>query len=657
MNSKFRGLMQLIILLGLMLSITGLGAEKVQAATCTWEGDNGPDYGVDGNWSCGHVPAVGDDITIPDQAVDPVINAATMGIDANTINIAPGAVLTVDATTNSLTIFTSSIFTNDGDIVINGQNPGLNGLSINSPSFSNNGTVTINSGYLSLIRSGIHTGDFVGEPDTVLSFSNQWPDQTWDFNADSLIQVPIILLSSSGSTVNITGEFSPGLVLDNDSYLQIFSNTTLNLNTTNVLMPVEVITSGTLNLPNIELDIQDLEVGIGGQIQNMQTLNIINSLELKGGTLTGAGDVIVPSTASLLSNRGNSTISGKTLESSTTVNWILGSITLSNGAVFENNGTFNANATTTMTGTAPAGFINNGTFIKNTTGTTTTMNIPFTNNSDIEITAGELIFQQGIQNGTDVFYDLGGGTLDPGDTLTLAAGDSLIGSGALSANLVNDGTVSPGASPGIITVNGNYTQQANGVLEIELGGTTAGTGYDQVDVNGMATLGGLLKVSLMDGFKPEAGNEFLILPYTSHSGEFTSPNLPEEFIWDLEYGVSGLTLIRLPGGSISGTVSCNSTHTVFVDLYVGDAEPPPEVSTQINCNESYSFDDLLDGTYYVGAWIDLNESGGGPPDEGEPTAWYGEPSEVTIIDGETRENIDITFEGGGYYIFLPLIIR
>ncbi|MDF1520933.1 MAG: hypothetical protein RQ728_08965 [Brevefilum sp.] len=110
-------------------------------------------------------------------------------------------------------------------------------------------------------------------------------------------------------------------------------------------------------------------------------------------------------------------------------------------------------------------------------------------------------------------------------------------------------------------------------------------------------------------------------------------------------------------GSIQGTVICDSTHTVFVDLYVGDANPPPEESTHIACNESYNFSNLPDGTYYVGAWIDLNESGGGPPDDGEPYAWYGAPTAVTIIDGETKTDIDITFEGAGYAIFLPLIIH
>jgi len=66
---------------------------------------------------------------------------------------------------------------------------------------------------------------------------------------------------------------------------------------------------------------------------------------------------------------------------------------------------------------------------------------------------------------------------------------------------------------------------------------------------------------------------------------------------------------------------------------------------------------LSDGTYYVGAWIDLNESGGGPPDDGEPYAWYGEPTEVTITNGESKTDINITFEDAGYSIFLPLIIH
>ncbi len=258
--------------------------------------------------------------------------------------------------------------------------------------------------------------------------------------------------------------------------------------------------------------------------------------------------------------------------------------------------------------------------------------------------------------------DLGMIVLQGGEIIAsafnISSGETFSGTGTIESNVTNAGTVSPGNSAGGITVQGDYTQESTGVLEIQLGGTTAGTGYDQLTVTGTVTMGGTLNVSLINNFVPQVGDSFTILPYSTHSGEFSALNLPEEYRWDYEYTSSGLILTVLEGGSISGTVTCNSPHTVFVDLWVDDYNsPPPKDSINIACGESYSFTNLPDGTYYVGAWIDLNESGDGPPDPGEPYAWYGEPSGVTINDGENRENIDISFEGGGSYIFLPLILR
>ena len=203
-------------------------------------------------------------------------------------------------------------------------------------------------------------------------------------------------------------------------------------------------------------------------------------------------------------------------------------------------------------------------------------------------------------------------------------------------------------------MQGDYTQQSAGVLEIQLGGTTAGTEYDQLTVTGTATMAGTLNVSLIDGFIPQVGDSFTILPYGTRSGGFSTLNVPEGYRWGFQYAYSGVILTVLEGGSISGTISCSSIHTVFVDLWVDDYTSPPPVDS--TCGESYSFTNLPDGTYYVGAWIDLNESGDGPPDEGEPYAWYGDPTHIDIIDGEHKGDIDITIEGVSS-IFLPLILR
>jgi hypothetical protein len=52
--------------------------------------------------------------------------------------------------------------------------------------------------------------------------------------------------------------------------------------------------------------------------------------------------------------------------------------------------------------------------------------------------------------------------------------------------IINGGTVNPGAPIGLLTINDNYVQQASGILNIEIGGTTAGTQYDKLTVNGQA---------------------------------------------------------------------------------------------------------------------------------------------------------------------------
>ena len=54
-------------------------------------------------------------------------------------------------------------------------------------------------------------------------------------------------------------------------------------------------------------------------------------------------------------------------------------------------------------------------------------------------------------------------------------------------------------------MDGTFTQHATGKLEIELGGTAAGT-FDRLNVLGVATLDGLLDVKLANGFQPTAAN-------------------------------------------------------------------------------------------------------------------------------------------------------
>jgi hypothetical protein len=92
-------------------------------------------------------------------------------------------------------------------------------------------------------------------------------------------------------------------------------------------------------------------------------------------------------------------------------------------------------------------------------------------------------------------------------------------------NVIFTGTYSPGLSPTIATV-GSMALAPTSTLLMEVGGTTAGGSYDQIQATGALSLGGALVVSLINGFNPVAGNTFDVLDWSSLSGTFGSIQLP-----------------------------------------------------------------------------------------------------------------------------------
>ena len=105
-------------------------------------------------------------------------------------------------------------------------------------------------------------------------------------------------------------------------------------------------------------------------------------------------------------------------------------------------------------------------------------------------------------------------------------GGILKGSGAISSATISAGaTLSPGASPGLDSIDRDYNQDG-GTFAGELNGTDAGVTYDQVRVGGTVTLAGPLALTL--GFSPFVGTVFTILDNQSSAavnGTFTG--LPE----------------------------------------------------------------------------------------------------------------------------------
>lgn len=548
-QGKGKDIFKLFLTVVFLISLLGGWAKPARGVgeTCTWNGSVSADWSTAGNWSCSNVPGVEDDVVVPDVTPHPVYSGDS-SISVNSIVIQTYATLKI---ANTYTIgLDANTWQIDGKLWIYSTSDWGVGVRINEN--ASNGMITVSSngdihldipyGYMqirktynnngilrsrsdvqgvALMGSGTHEGAF-NLP--ALELAAVDPTASFVFQSGSELNVPRLNVTSGDAyiygTYNGTG--SP-------SSLTIDSGTIL-INSTSVTMPsLTTISSGTTLTVNSPISMQKLY--LNGTLNNTSTINVTETFSWLNGGFTGVGTTtMVSGTTSTIQNTGGGTIDTQTLTLAGTTNWNSKNITLSNGAEIINNGTFNANATTTMTGGATESFTNNGSFFKKVDGATTTMDILFNNAGTVQVVAGELIFQQGI--------NLGGGTFDPGDTLTLGSGESLTGSGTLAADLVNGGTVSPGGSPGRIYVEGNYTQEADGVLDIELGGTGIGidpNGYDQLDVTGNALLSGTLNVRLINEFEPESYMIFTIMLYASKTGEFSTVNLPPGYDWTLTY--------------------------------------------------------------------------------------------------------------------------
>ena len=118
------------------------------------------------------------------------------------------------------------------------------------------------------------------------------------------------------------------------------------------------------------------------------------------------------------------------------------------------------------------------------------------------------------------------------NTLNITVGDSesviitdegtLRGSGTINGNVENNGILSLGSSPGLVTIVGDFDQGASGVLQIEIGGLLPGTEHDQVNATGTATLDGTLTLEGLDSLASLGDATLTILNALTVSGTFAS---------------------------------------------------------------------------------------------------------------------------------------
>ncbi len=144
------------------------------------------------------------------------------------------------------------------------------------------------------------------------------------------------------------------------------------------------------------------------------------------------------------------------------------------------------------------------------------------------------------------------GTFDVADKTgyILGSGKTIKGNGSIDGAVTVMGTVSPGESPGLLTVD-NMTFGSGSMLNIEIAGTAPGTLYDVLNSTGAIDLqsGSTLKLIFLNGFSPDIYNIFDIMNFSSLTGAFSNLDLPvlnSGLHWDTDNLYSDGTLSVVP---------------------------------------------------------------------------------------------------------------
>ena len=100
-----------------------------------------------------------------------------------------------------------------------------------------------------------------------------------------------------------------------------------------------------------------------------------------------------------------------------------------------------------------------------------------------------------------------------------------------------------------IQTHENFTQGSGGELVIEIGGTTAGDEFDQVQVTNLADLDGKLTIQLINDYTPTVGDTFEILTFGTVNGSFADASglygFSDDMYFDIDETASGITLTAL----------------------------------------------------------------------------------------------------------------
>jgi hypothetical protein len=160
------------------------------------------------------------------------------------------------------------------------------------------------------------------------------------------------------------------------------------------------------------------------------------------------------------------------------------------------------------------------------------------------------------------FINLRGGVLSGEGTIFVGAGP-VNGAVRNLGGRIEPTRGAPSLLPvGKLAITGDLANLNGGTLAFDLGGTMAGTQYDQITLSRFAFLGGTLEVKLAETisgtFAPSVGNMFTLITATEGvSGQFDLVNLPSGYFWMVDYQANAVVLKVTGVGTLPGDFDRN----------------------------------------------------------------------------------------------------
>jgi outer membrane autotransporter protein len=379
---------------------------------------------------------------------------------------------------------------------------------------------------------------------------------TLDVNA-RMGDSPNVLVNSGVLRINFNGAITNGSISVNGGTAQIAAAgevvNTLTIGTTVAGSTLQMLPGGglTVNSPVIIGTGGTLRFSGGGNsggtlfanaIQDNGSIVFDGSLDhALNAVVTGSGNLVMAGTGTL-NVSSNNTYSGGTLVTAGTLR--AGSATgfspnsaFTVNSVLDLNGFNSTIGSLSGTGHVFGSVLNNGgpfvTLFVGNDNTNTTFSGVLENGSALELrltksgTGGLTLTGANIYSGVTTVN--GGSLIVDGSIASptvVNPGGLLGGRGFLGGDLVNSGSVSPGDSPGTLTVSGNYTQNANGTLRIEVAGVLSNQ-HDLLVVNGHTSLAGTLQLIRLGGFQFHVGDKLTFLTVNGGvSGTFSTVQNP-----------------------------------------------------------------------------------------------------------------------------------